>query len=37
MNKASSESWAGAQKVFADSYKDHLQKAYDAAVAKSRK
>jgi hypothetical protein len=36
MNKASSESWAGAQKAFADSYKD-LQKAYDAAVGKSRK
>jgi hypothetical protein len=36
MNKASAESWNGAQKAFADSYKD-LQKAYDAAVGKSRK
>jgi hypothetical protein len=36
MNKASAESWAGAQKAFADSYQD-LQKAYDGAGAKSRK
>jgi Skp family chaperone for outer membrane proteins len=36
MGKASKESWDGAQKAFADSYKD-LQKAYDAAVGKSRK
>ena len=36
MGKASAESWNGAQKAFADSYKD-LQKAYDAAFAKSRK
>jgi hypothetical protein len=36
MGKASAESWNGAKQAFADSYKD-LQKAYDAAVAKSRK